>query len=196
MISEKSLTIQDSRIHYLEAGAGNSKDVLLLHGKNFHSGTWEETGTLEMLEGNGFHAIAVDLPGFGKSPAIDLDKPQILKAVIETLELSVPVIISPSMSGGYALPVIAESRIPLKGFVAVAPTNIPDFIENLKGNPLPVLAIWGSDDQVVPTENADLLCDAMPNADKIIIENGGHPTYLNKTDIFHTYVMEFLSGLI
>lgn len=195
MISENVLNIGKTDIHYLEAGQAGNPEVLLLHGRSFHSGTWVETGTLDMLAENGFHVFAVDLPGFGKSAQNDMGKPEILKAIIAGLKLTMPVIVSPSMSGGFALPVIAEGKVPLKGYVAVAPVSIPDYADQLKGIPLPVLAIWGSEDQVVPPENADILCEAMPNSEKVVIEGGAHPSYLSHTDLFHSYVIGFLSGL-
>ncbi len=195
MITEKGLSIGKSEVHYLEAGSAGDPEVLLLHGRNFKSATWLETGTIEILEASGFHVFAVDLPGFGKSAPNDLGKPETLKAIIQGLGLSMPVVVAPSMSGGYALPVVAEGKPPLKAFVAVAPVEVPDHAERLTGNPLPVLVIWGSDDPVVPPENADLLCEAMPNSEKVEIENGGHPTYLTRTDIFHSYLMGFLEGL-
>jgi pimeloyl-ACP methyl ester carboxylesterase len=195
MLTEKTLSIDTVDVHYLEAGKPGDPEILLLHGRSFHSGTWKETGTLEMLAANGFHAFAVDLPGYGRTPALDRPKPDILKAIIAGLTLVSPVLVSPSMSGGYALPVIAENALPLKGYVAVAPTNIPDYAEALSGNPLPVLAIWGSEDQVVPVDHADFLCNAMPNAEKVVIENGAHPCYLTHTDVFHAYLIGFLGGL-
>ncbi len=161
----------------------------------FNSATWAETGTLEFLGENGFHAIAVDLPGFGKSENTDMGKPEILKTIIKELGLTDPAIIAPSMSGGYSLPVIADAKTRLGGYVAVAPTNIPDFAEALKGNSLQTLAIWGSNDEIVPPENADILCNAMPNAKKVIIKNGGHPTYLTETDQFQQHLIEFLNTL-
>ena len=42
-------------------------DVLLLHGKKFTSKTWLDLSTLKVLAERGHRAIAVDLPGFGKS---------------------------------------------------------------------------------------------------------------------------------
>lgn len=195
MISEKVLSIGKSDVHYLEAGDAGGQEVLLLHGRNFKSATWLETGTLEMLEAVGFHVFAVDLPGFGRSAPNDMEKPETLKAIINGLGLSLPVVVAPSMSGGYALPVIADGEPALKAFVAVAPVEVPDHADRLKGNPTPVLAIWGSDDQVVPPENADILCNAMPNSENVVIENGGHPTYLTSTDLFHSYLIGFLEGL-
>lgn len=195
MITEKTITIEGSEVYYLESGDEKGKDILLLHGMKFNSSTWQETGTLDLLGEKGFHAIAVDLPGFGKSPAIEMGKPETLKAVIAKLGLSEPIVVSPSMSGGYSLPVIAEGAITLGAYVAVAPTNIPDYMEDLKGNTLKTLAIWGSNDEIVPPVNADVLCNAMPNAEKVIIENGGHPTYLTETETFQRHLINFLEEI-
>lgn len=38
-------------------------DVLLLHGQAFTSKTWEALGTLALLAGEGYRAVAIDLPG-------------------------------------------------------------------------------------------------------------------------------------
>lgn len=195
VVSEKKISIGKSDVHYLEAGSAGGQEILLLHGKNFKSATWLETGTIEILEASGFHVFAVDLPGFGLSPANETGKPETLKAIIKALCLTTPVVVAPSMSGGYLLPVAADGNPPLKAFVAVAPVEIPEHVERLKGNTLPVLVIWGSDDQVVPLEHADIICEAMPNSEKVEIENGGHPTYLTNTDIFHSYLMGFLESL-
>lgn len=194
-MNEKTIVIENTSIHYLETDKQTGRDILLLHGMKFNSGTWMETGTLELLEKEGFHAIAVDLPGFGKSENLDMGKKETLEIIIERLGLSEPIIVAPSMSGGYSLSVLAEGKIKLGAYVAVAPTNIPDYREALRGNSLSTLAIWGSNDQVVSPENADILCSAMTNAKKVIIENGGHPTYLIETTVFHQHVMAFLKSL-
>lgn len=38
-------------------------DVLFLHGQAFTSKTWEALGTLALLAGEGYRAVAIDLPG-------------------------------------------------------------------------------------------------------------------------------------
>ena len=40
---------------------------MLTHGAAYDSSTWEKTNTLKALSDAGYKAIAVDLPGFGKS---------------------------------------------------------------------------------------------------------------------------------
>jgi pimeloyl-ACP methyl ester carboxylesterase len=192
MSEQKQIIINEKKLNYLQAGEKTGKPILMLHGMKFNSTTWEETGILTKLGEKGFNVIAVDLPGFGESHAMDLEKGATLKLIIEKLKLVKPIIIAPSMSGGYVLPVVAADEDILSGLVAVAPTNIPDYAEQIKGKTLPVLAVWGDNDEIVPPENADILCRNLSDCSKVIIENGGHPTYINETDSFLENVLVFL----
>ena len=195
MVKERQLVIGEARVHCLEAGNKKDPDILFLHGMKFSSQTWHDLGTLGFFESKGFHPLAVDLPGFGKSDALSMESAAILLTLINDLELTKPFLVVPSFSGGYCLPVIAEELTPLSGFVAVAPTNIPDYAKRLKGNPLPSLAIWGGNDEIVPIENADLLCKCMTNIRKVVFKDAGHPCYLEETDSFHRELLEFFSSV-
>jgi pimeloyl-ACP methyl ester carboxylesterase len=93
------------KLHWLEAGPAEGLPVLLLHGARFHSGTWKELGTLDRLAKEGFHAFALDLPGYGASPpagARRLDLADFLAAQ----KIARPVVVAPSMSGHFALPLV------------------------------------------------------------------------------------------
>ncbi|PIE70041.1 MAG: alpha/beta hydrolase [Deltaproteobacteria bacterium] len=195
MTASNPHTIDASLVHFLETGPSDGQPVLLLHGMRFTAQTWQETGTLDRLADAGFRAIAVDLPGFGQSPDADGSKSDILKRIIGAFRLENLVIAAPSMSGEYSLPLIIDPEISLAGYVAIAPTHVPAFAPSLKGASLPVLAIWGDDDPVVPPAHADLLAEALPNLTRVIIEKGGHPTYLNQTAQFHDHLEAFLKGL-
>ncbi len=195
MVEERQLVIGGAKVHYLEAGDNSDPDVLFLHGMKFSSQTWNDLGTLDFFESKGFHPIAVDLPGFGKSDDLSMEKDAILLALMENLAPAKPVIVAPSFSGGYSLPVVADDPSCLSGFVAIAPTNIPDYAERLKGNPLPTLAIWGSNDEIVPVENADLLCRSMANIRKIVFKDAGHPCYLTETEEFHRELLAFFRSV-
>ena len=195
MVKERKLLIGEAKIHCLEAGDKKDPDILFLHGMKFSSQTWNDLGTLAFFESEGFHPVAVDLPGFGKSDALSMDPAAVLLALIENLELTKPFLVAPSFSGGCCLPVIADDPSRLSGFVAVAPTNIPDYAEKLKGNPLPTLSVWGSNDEIVPVENADLLCDCMTDIRKVVFKDAGHPCYLEETDAFHRELLGFFRSV-
>ncbi|HEY9849631.1 MAG TPA: alpha/beta hydrolase [Leptolyngbyaceae cyanobacterium] len=187
--------IQGAKIHYLEAGESNSKSLLFLHGASFSCQTWQEIGTLKLLAEKGYRVVAIDLPGFGNSERVTGSPAKVLLELIEQLKLNKPVLISPSMSGSYSLPFIVNYPDKLSGFVAVAPVAIMMFIEQLQGIQLPTLAIWGSNDKIVPVEIADELLKAMPKAEKIILENAGHACYMRATDRFHEHLVNFIDRI-
>ncbi|MFB2968183.1 alpha/beta fold hydrolase [Aerosakkonema sp. BLCC-F183] len=190
-INSKFVNTQGANIHYLESGETNTKSVLFLHGASFSSQTWKDIGTLNLLAEKGYRAVAVDVPGYGSSERISGSPGEFLLELIEVLKLNKPVLISPSMSGNYSLPFVVNHSEKLSGFVPVAPVGIMMFTQQLQGIQLPTLAIWGSNDTIVPVAIADELLKAMPNADKIVLENAGHACYMRATDEFHQHLIKF-----
>jgi pimeloyl-ACP methyl ester carboxylesterase len=98
------------------------------------------------------------------------------------------------MSGGYSLPLVARQPDQLSGFVPVAPVGIAQYEQELQGNSLPTLAIWGSNDRIVPVEQAERLCRLMPNARLVVLEEAGHACYLRATAEFHQHLLQFVAG--
>lgn len=194
IIGSKFITVQQAHIHFLEAGPPGSPPVLLLHGASFSATTWQELGTLTLLAENGYRAVAVDLPGFGQSQRIVGSPQNFLSELMEQLNLQPPVLVSPSMSGGYSLPLVAQHPEKLKGFVPVAPVSLPSFEQQLRGVKLPTLAIWGSNDEIVPVTWAERLCHWLPNAQKVILENAGHACYMRATAEFHRHLLQFVQS--
>lgn len=193
-ITSNFATIQQGRIHYLETGLPDAPAVLFLHGASFSAQTWQDLGTLALLAEQGYRAVAIDLPGFGQSDQISGQPPDLLLELMERLNLTQPVLVSPSMSGHYSLSLVVQHPEKLSGFVAVAPVGIPSFERQLKGIELPTLAIWGSNDQVVLVTQAERLCHWMPNAHKVILENAGHACYMRATAEFHQHLLRFVES--
>jgi len=179
----------------ISAGPADGRDVLLLHGARFHSGTWKELGTLELLAEHGYHAVALDLPGFGASPQLDLADEDVLPAVIDELALERPVVVAPSMSGRFALPFCARNPERVGGLVAVAPVEIPRWTEELARTALPALLVWGERDTVVPRAQAELLRSALTDSRLIVVPGAGHACYLPDPTVFHDALLEFLEAL-
>ena len=194
-INSQYLHLKNSRIHYRETGKKNPVSVLLLHGASFTAQTWEEIGTLDLLTTQGYRAIAVDIPGYGRSQRISVSNLDFLRDILNNLNLNLPILVSPSMSGGYSLPFVINYCDQLGGFVAVSPVGIERFQDELKVIKLPTLAIWGSNDRIVPTEKADLLAELMPHAQKVILTDAGHACYVKKTEEFHEHLIEFIESI-
>jgi pimeloyl-ACP methyl ester carboxylesterase len=194
-MTQHTITIQSSQIHYLEAGArvAGTPSVLLLHGARFSSQTWAELGTLEVLARAGHHVVALDLPGFGEStgepPA---DRSEFLDLLLGELDIHTVALLAPSMSGSYAIPFLLEHPERVSHFLPVAPVSIMDNLERLRAVDVPTLALWGGNDQVVPVEIGRALASAMPNAELRIFAGAPHPCYLEATMEFHDAVLDFL----
>lgn len=183
----------EGRVHYLEAGPAGESAVVLLHGASFSAKTWRDTGTIERLATAGFRVVALDIPGYGESSAASFDQKTWLSEVLDQLAIHRgAVVVAPSMSGKVSLPLLAESPERLSGFVAVAPVGIPQWLERLTDCHVPVLAIWGANDDLVPQEYADALVERLPHARKVVIAGAGHAPYMNDADAFHDAVLSFL----
>ncbi len=191
-IASNFVTIQQARIHYLEAGPPDAPAVLFLHGASFSAQTWQDLGTLALLVEHGHRAVVIDLPGFGQSSRVSGQPLDFLIELMNQLNLIQPVLVSPSMSGGYSLPLVVQHPEKLKGFVPVAPVSIPTYEKQLQGVALPTLAIWGSNDQIVPVEQGERLCQWMPNAQLVVLENAGHACYMRATTEFHQHLLKFV----
>jgi pimeloyl-ACP methyl ester carboxylesterase len=191
-IESKHTTIASGKIHYLVVGPDDAPAVLFLHGASFSAQTWQELGTLILLAEQGYRAVAVDLPGYGQSAQVESEPIDFMPNLLRNLNLARPVLVSPSMSGRYSLPLVANQPQQLAGFVAVAPVGIAPMEAQLRGIELPALAIWGSNDSIVPVEQGYLLARLLPNATLVILQEAGHACYMRATAEFHDHLLQFL----
>lgn len=185
------LEIAGQTIHGLAAGGKAGAPVLLLHGAAFDSGTWKKLGTLAVLAGAGFRAVAVDLPGFGGSRGAQADPDHFLEALLPALGLERPVIVSPSMSGRFSLPYVLAHPERVAGFVPVAPAGAAEYAARLHGSPVPTLVVWGERDRIFPPSLARPLADAFADARVLVLPGARHPAYLDQPGIFHRELVDF-----
>ena len=197
MQSTKStiLDIGGCPIHILECGTGNTPAVLLLHGMKFQAETWRALGTLDFVSGQGLHAVAIDMPGFGKSPACGQDRVAVLDGCIEQLGLGPVLLVGPSMGGQICLEYAIRYSGKLAGLVLIGAVGVEEHQNNLEKITVPTLIVWGERDQVSPLANSDRLLAALPEATREIYPDAAHPCYIEQPDRWHTSLQTFINCL-
>ncbi|RLV99522.1 hypothetical protein DV515_00009661 [Chloebia gouldiae] len=191
-------------VFYREAPAAAVRsgrpDVLFLHGQAFTSKTWEALGTLALLAGEGYRAVAIDLPGYGDSPPVEQaltaqGRSAFLDHVLQELGMQRPVLISPSMSGRFALPFLMAHRDRLAGFVPIAPVGTKDFTaEQYRGVQTPTLILYGDRDTGLAPQALQNL-QHLPKHRVAVLSGAGHACYLDKPEDFHQALLGFLRQL-
>lgn len=195
-IASHNAVVDGTTLHYLEAGASKSTSVLLLHGGRFTSETWRTLGTITSLADAGHHVIALDLPGYGDSEASAIPRNDYLHHALEALwPASRFVMVSPSMSGEFSLPLVARHPERVAGYIPVAPVGINDHLESLTRVDVPTLVMWGEDDQVIPVSQASILAQAL-SGETSILTGAGHSCYLDRPDEFHRMLLDFVGKAI
>lgn len=200
-IEEKRLDVQGHNVFYREAAplmANDLKEVLLLHGKRFKSQTWLQLGTIHLLAAAGHKVVAVDLPGYGESSKeqIPEDKRgEFLGELMKALNLNLPVVVSPSLSGSFTIPLLSKHPEKFSGYIPVAPIKT-DLLtaQEYKNIKVPTLIIYGENDKDLGTESTRNLIN-LPNCQERMLPKAGHPAYLDQPELFHQLVYNFLKVL-
>ena len=173
-------------------------DVLLLHGMSFSSKNWVELNTMNILASHGYHVIALDLPGYGKSlyklDVSHTSRVDFLDQFIKKTRLGSPVIVSPSMSGVYSLTYLAASKAS-RAFVAIAVVGTEKIpVDDFQNFP-PTLIVRGSRDKNLGVTSTNILSKNLPHNSVQVIQDAGHACYLNKPAEFHAMLLKFLYNI-
>uniref|UniRef100_A0A0B6ZRB5 AB hydrolase-1 domain-containing protein n=1 Tax=Arion vulgaris TaxID=1028688 RepID=A0A0B6ZRB5_9EUPU len=175
-------------------------DILFLHGQRFSSKNWLEIKSLQHTANWGYRAVAVDLPGYGKSPnTLEPEHDgEFLKSLISVLGLGRPVIVSPSMSGGFSLAYLfdnpSSSTDRAVAYVPVAPVLTSKFVSHFRTSQIPTLIVVGTKDVAIGQKStADL--KNLPNSFYAPIGGASHSCYLENPDAWHRLLYHFLKHL-
>ncbi|CAJ0959427.1 unnamed protein product [Ranitomeya imitator] len=106
-----------------------------------------------------------------------------------------PVIISPSMSGLFSLPLLLQHPDRIRGFVPVAPVGTKSFKpQQYQQIQVPTLIVYGTEDTNLGSQSLESL-QRLPNHTLSPIKGAGHACYMDRPEEFHTALLMFLSKL-
>jgi len=182
-------------IHFLSTGSPDNPTVVLLHGMKFQAATWQELGTLKRIAEEGFHVIAMEMPGFGLSPTCSVEQNKVLETFLQEIGQQKIILIGPSMGGRIALEFTINHPERISALILVGAVGVEENRNNLSLIDVPTLMIWGSEDQISPLTNCEILLSSISGSKKIIIEGAPHPCYLDNPETWHTELMNFLNSL-
>jgi len=181
------------------SGVAKTGQVLfLLHGAAFTSQTWiNKVPTIATMAALGHRVIAVDLPGYGNSPRNNAKRDVFMQALLNSLTPDMkPVVVSPSMSGGFILPLLQKSPDLVAGWVPVAPVSTnsagDDFYRNLS---VPTMIVFGERDTGLGHQSRDNLVKIPTSTQPQVLPGAGHPAYLDQPVLWHTLLFNFLKAL-
>ncbi|KAG8436111.1 hypothetical protein GDO86_007282 [Hymenochirus boettgeri] len=206
-IKESTVKVLGQTLFYREAipmhsSPSDKPPVLLLHGIRFSSLEWHKLRTLHTLAAAGHRALALDLPGLGHSSDAVAPSPLgepapagFLQEVLETLNMVPAVVISPSLSGMYSLPLLLNKPQSVAAYVPVAPICTDKFSAQEYANvQVPVLIVYGDQDEQLGELSLRNLKN-LPNHTVFCMKGAGHACYLDNPESWHEGLMGFLSNL-
>jgi len=203
-IKEDFISVMNSDIYYREANPpdGTSQyhkvDILLLHGGKYTSSTWKGLGTLQLFAYYGYRTIAIDLPGYGLSKKADVpSKDDIIpffESLTDSLRLKKLVIIVPSMSGEFGLPILfQEHNIDLVGMILIAPSDTHRYSKiDYQKIKIPVLLMYGEKDRSEEAKNAKYYTQFIPDCEQVMVAKAEHAAFVGNPEGFHEDILHFL----
>ncbi|NWI29580.1 ABHEA protein, partial [Sula dactylatra] len=140
------------------------------------------------------------MPGYGDSPLVETvataeGRVAFLDHVLQELGMWRPVLVSPSMSGRFALPFLLARGDRLAGFVPIAPAGTKVYTaEQYRQVQTPTLILYGDHDTSLGSQALQSLRH-LPKHRVAMVPDAGHACYLDKPEDFHWALLGFLHQL-
>ena len=191
---ERFISVRGLKIRYLEKGDG--LPFVLLHGFSFSADTWVEMGLFDELSRE-YKVYSFDMPYGSKSrsdkfEAVDRDEyAAFLTDLLSTLDIQDPLLLGASISGDVTLRYLSSCYSANLGIVA-GPAGVKGLADRLGKIAVPLLAVWGSKDNISPPDGGQIIETRVKKSDVHILKGAGHACYLDKPEEFKKVVADFL----
>jgi pimeloyl-ACP methyl ester carboxylesterase len=123
-----------------------------------------------------------------RSPERNID--YVNEAVKTVFGDAVPVLVGASIGGNIALRYAA--KFPVKGLLLVGPARVlePDLMQVYGKFKFSTTIIWGSQDNIISSEDMRILADRLPKAKLVVYDGSNHSAYKDEPDKFKHDLLE------
>jgi pimeloyl-ACP methyl ester carboxylesterase len=196
---EKTLTAANHKCHAL-FNVASGVPILFLHGFSYTGEIWQRIGITEVLIEKRIPFLALDMP-YGlksqcqpKTRSPEQNIAVVNEAVKTIFGSAVPVLVGASIGGNIALRY--ATRFPVKGLLLIAPGRALelDLVQFYAKFKFPTTIIWGSQDNIVASEDMRTLADKLPHAKLVVYDEASHSAYKAQPDRFKHDLLELYAN--
>jgi pimeloyl-ACP methyl ester carboxylesterase len=199
LVLEKTLNVSGYKCNALFYTAPGVQ-IVFLHGLSYTSGIWQQIGVTELLMKKRVPFLALDMPYGMKSQCQPKTRdPQkniayVNEAVKTVFGSAVPVLVGASIGGNMAMRYAA--KFPVKALLLVAParTQEPDLVQVFSKFKFSTTIIWGSEDNIIASEDMRTLANKLPNAKLVVYDGAGHSAYKDEPERFKHDLLELYAN--
>ena len=196
---EKTLNVANHKcqaLYYTASGV----PIVFLHGLSYRINVWQRISITELLMEKNVPFLALDMPYGLKSQCQPKTRdPEkniaiVNEAVKTVFGSAVPVIVGASIGGNMALRYAA--RFPVKGLLLVAPARAleQDLVQLYSKFKFSTTIIWGSEDNIIASEDMRTLADKLPKAKLIVYDGASHSAYKDQPERFKHDLLELYAN--
>ncbi len=170
--------------------------IVFLHGLSYTADIWQRIGITDLLMKKRVPFLALNMPYGLKSECQPKtrDPEKNITFVNESVKTffgsAVPILVGASIGGNMALRYAA--RFPVRGLLLVSPSRVlePDLVSVYSQFKFSTTIIWGSEDNIVASEDMRALSDKLPNAKLIVYDGANHSAYKDQPEKFKNDLLE------
>jgi len=192
---EKTLTAANHKCRVLY-NVASGVPIVFLHGLSYTADIWQHIGLTQLLIEKHISFLALDMP-YGmrsqcqpktRSPQKNID---FAKEAIQTIfSAEIPLLVGVSIGGNIALRYAMQ--FPVKGLLLIAPARAlePGLVQSYSNFSFPTTMVWGTEDNIVASEDMRALADKLPNAKLVVYDGANHSAYKDQPDRFKHDLIE------
>jgi pimeloyl-ACP methyl ester carboxylesterase len=192
-----SAELSSGTLYFHDEGVLGSSAVVLLHGRNSHSGTWRKNAS-HLAKETGWRVIAPSLsPWRGSAEELEISGyVNVVDELLSKLKIENSVLVGNSMGGWIAmrLALIRKSvqALVLEDSAGIDKPSDPETLHALDKLGIPVLILWGREDQVLPVDAGERINSEIKKSELVVFDKVGHVPHWEKPEEFNKLVLDFV----